>query len=167
MARILVGRESNGGFVNVERTTSMFVSMFVARCAAIKILVFGLLVAMAASSAAACPSEIEAASTVEVVTLSDDGERLTTVWVTCVDGELFIRTSRKSAWGTEAEQEPQVQLIVGDSRLDFVAEFVSLDVDRASVTESFREKYGMSDVFATWIRGRDPRIMRLKVASKD
>lgn len=123
--------------------------------------------ALASPSSAACSDALATASTVKVMTASDDGERSTTVWVTCVDGDVFIRTSSKSKWGTRVERNPRLNLVVGTSRLEFDAKFVSTEPERARVTEAFREKYGLGDVMATWIRGRDPRIMRLEAISRD
>jgi hypothetical protein len=99
--------------------------------------------------------------TVYVLTTDEDGEtRETKIWMSVVDGTPYIRTSRRSHWGDNVERNPEIALRVEGIEYPLHAEFVDEADERARIVGIFEEKYGSNPVL-NWIRGDDPRIMRL------
>jgi hypothetical protein len=99
--------------------------------------------------------------TVTVVTTDDGGEvRETTIWLLVLDDVGYIRTSRSTRWGDNVERNPDIALRVGGVDYPLRASFVEDDAERARIVAGFEAKYGSNPVL-NWIRGDDPRIMRL------
>jgi hypothetical protein len=99
--------------------------------------------------------------TVKVVTTDEDGdERTTTIWLLVQDGNGYIRTSKRSTWGDNVERNPEIALRVDDTDHPFRAVFITDAAEREAIVAGFDAKYG-HNVIIDWIRGDDPRIMRL------
>ncbi|MEM7409773.1 MAG: DUF2255 family protein [Myxococcota bacterium] len=117
-----------------------------------------------AESAAAPPpdwADVAAVEEIEVLTHDEDGAlRETTIWLAVVDGEGFVRTGG-SSWGQNLERDPTLVLRIEGEEFPLRAEFIEDESLRERVTETFREKYGFSDVLITPIRGSNPMIMRM------
>jgi hypothetical protein len=99
--------------------------------------------------------------TVHVVTTDEDGDvRETKIWVLVLDDVGYIRTSRSTRWGDNVERDPDIALRVAGADYPLRASFVEEDAERARIVAGFEAKYGSNPVL-NWIRGDDPRIMRL------
>jgi hypothetical protein len=99
--------------------------------------------------------------TVHVLTTDADGDaRETKIWLAVVDGTPYFRTSRGSRWGDNVEREPEIALRVDETEFPLRARFVEAADERARIVAAFEAKYGSNPVL-NWIRGDDPRIMRL------
>jgi ABC-type glycerol-3-phosphate transport system substrate-binding protein len=99
--------------------------------------------------------------TVAVVTTDEDGdERETTIWVRVVDGQGYIRTSLRSAWGDNTERNPDIAIRVGPLDHRVRAALVTDDSEKQRIAAAFEEKYG-NNFIIDWIRG-DPRIFHLE-----
>lgn len=99
--------------------------------------------------------------TVYVLTADEDGDvRETKIWLSVVDGTPYIRTSRSSRWGDNIERDPEIALRVGDDEYPLRARFIEAEDERARIVGAFEAKYGSNPIL-NWIRGDDPRIMRL------
>jgi hypothetical protein len=124
-------------------------------------LLLALSLALPAAAAAPDWNAVAGVETVEVVTTDEDGSpRETTVWLAVVDGAGYVRTGSTS-WGDNLVRNPELVLRIGAEEYPLRVEFVEDDGLRASVSETFREKYGFSDSAISWIRGDRPKIMRL------
>ena len=122
---------------------------------------FGWLAAGAAGAAEPDWPGLAEAKTVYVLTTDEDGDaRETKIWMSVVDGTPYIRTSRSSRWGDNVERNPEIALRVGETLYPLHAQFIDEADERARIVAAFEEKYG-SNPFLNWIRGDDPRIMRL------
>ncbi len=98
---------------------------------------------------------------IEVITEDEDGEaRETTIWLAVVDGQGFIRTGG-SSWGKNVQRNPDVVLRIEGTEYPLRAEFIEDEGLRERVTDTFRAKYGWSDVLISPIRGSDPSIMHM------
>jgi hypothetical protein len=101
------------------------------------------------------------AETVYVLTTDEDGDtRETKIWMRVIDGTPYIRTSRNSHWGDNVERQPEIALRVEEDEYPLRAQFIEGDDERARIVAAFEEKYGSNPIL-NWIRGDDPRIMRL------
>jgi hypothetical protein len=100
--------------------------------------------------------------TLYVLTTDADGDaRDTKIWLLVLDGTGYIRTSRRSTWGTNVERNPNIGVRIDDSDYPVRATFITENAERARIVTGFGEKYG-NNPFIDWIRGDDPRIMRLE-----
>jgi hypothetical protein len=100
--------------------------------------------------------------TIYVLTTDDDGEtRETKIWIAVLDGTPYIRTSRNTSWGDNVERDSDIGIRVEDTDYPVRATFITEDEDRARIVAGFEEKYGSNPIL-NWIRGDDPRIMRLE-----
>lgn len=107
-------------------------------------------------------SRMADAETVYVLTRDEDGDvRETKIWMSVVDGTPYIRTSRSSRWGDNIERNPEIVLRVENREYPLLARFVEEADERARIVAAFEEKYGSNPIL-NWIRGEDPRIMRLE-----
>jgi len=95
---------------------------------------------------------------VEFGTKSD--AKPTIIWIAESGGALYIRTSRRSAWGNAVERSGLLSLTPPG---DFTATRITDAAIMDSVNAAFREKYGFSDIMAGLLRalGGGPRIFRL------
>jgi hypothetical protein len=101
------------------------------------------------------------AETVHVFTTDEDGDmRSTKIWMVVDDGTPYVRTSRSTRWGDNVERNPEVALRVGEMEYPLRASFVEDAAERARIVGIFEAKYGSNPIL-NWIRGDDPRIMRL------
>jgi len=94
------------------------------------------------------------------VTAAEAGAKPTTIWIVESGGALYIRTSRRSAWGNAVERSGALSLTPpGDFAATRITDAATMD----SVNAAFREKYGFSDIMAGLLRalGGGPRIFRL------
>jgi hypothetical protein len=127
-------------------------------------LLFSAFTCLAAGSTAAAESDWTAmadAETVHVLTTDEDGgTRATKIWLSVVDGTPYIRTSRSSRWGDNVERNAAIALRVDGSEYPLQAHFIEAEDERARIVATFEEKYGSNPIL-NWIRGEDPRIMRL------
>ena len=99
--------------------------------------------------------------TVTVVTTDEDGDaRETTIWVLVLDDVGYIRTSRSTTWGGNVERDPDIALRFGGADHPLRATFIEDEAERARIVAGFEAKYGSNPIL-NWIRGDDPRIMRL------
>jgi len=99
--------------------------------------------------------------TVYVVTTDEDGDlRKTKIWMTVIDATPYIRTSRNSTWGANAERAPEVSIIVAENEYPLQAHLIEDVSERERIVAVFEEKYGSNPIM-NWIRGDNPRIMRL------
>jgi len=99
---------------------------------------------------------------IHVLTLDEDGSsRETKIWLTVLDGQGYIRTSRSTTWGGNVEREPEIALRIEETEYPLRASFVTDEALREQVVASFRAKYGWTDGFLNFMRGSNPRIMRL------
>jgi hypothetical protein len=99
--------------------------------------------------------------TVYVLTTDEDGDaRDTKIWLLVLDGVGYVRTSQGTTWGANAERNPEIGIRIGESDYDFRAAFVTEPAERARIVEGFEAKYGSNPIL-NWIRGDDPRIIRL------
>jgi hypothetical protein len=106
-------------------------------------------------------SAMAAAKTVYVLTGDEDGDtRETKIWMSVIDGTPYIRTSRRSNWGDNVERNPEIALRVDATEYPLHAQFIDEEDERARIVAVFEEKYGSNPIL-NWIRGDDPRIMRL------
>jgi hypothetical protein len=100
--------------------------------------------------------------TVYVITTDEDGDvRETKIWLLVLDDVGYIRTSRGTRWGDNVERNPDIALRVADADYPLRATFVEEDAERARIVAGFEAKYGSNPIL-NWIRGDDPRIMRLE-----
>lgn len=105
---------------------------------------------------------VAAVKEVKVLSSNEDGSaRETTVWLAVVDGQGYIRTSRSTTWGGNVERQPEISLRIEGTEYPLRAVFVSDAALRERVIAAFREKYGWIDGAMNFIRGSNPRIMRL------
>ncbi len=116
------------------------------------ITVAGLLLALPAGAADWSGwSDLE---TIEVTTVQEDGsEMVTTIWITVLEGTAYVRTSESSAWGNAVEKAETFGLRGGDEDRTVRATAINNDATRASVEDSFRQKYGFSDAMIGIFRG--------------
>jgi hypothetical protein len=123
------------------------------------------LLALAASPALAAAPDwgaVAGVKEVKVLSTNEDGSpRETTVWLVVVDGQGYIRTSRSTRWGGNVERQPDISLRIEGTEYPLRAVFVTDAALRERVIAAFREKYGWIDGAMNFIRGSDPRIMRL------
>jgi hypothetical protein len=123
-----------------------------------------LLVLAAAPALAAAPdwSAVAGVGEVQVLSADEDGSaRETTVWLAVVDGQGYIRTSRSTHWGDNVERQPDISLRIEGVEYPLRAVFITDPALRARVVAAFREKYGWIDGAMNFVRGSNPRIMRL------
>jgi len=100
--------------------------------------------------------------TIHVLTHDADGDaRETTIWLLVLDGEGYIRTSRKTTWGDNVERDPEIAIRIGDAEYPVRAHFIEDPDERVRIVAGFDAKYGSSWLF-DFIRGDDPRIMRIE-----
>jgi len=122
--------------------------------------------AAAAATAADTDTDVDwaavaGAETVRVLTADEDGdERVTTIWLLVQDGNGYIRTSRRSSWGDNVERNPAIGLRIDARDYELRAVFIEDEAVREKIVAGFEEKYGSNPIL-NWIRGDDPRIMRL------
>ena len=122
------------------------------------------LVMLAGPANAAAPDWAAVADVeeVQVLTTNEDGSpRETTIWLAVLDGQGYIRTSRSTTWGGNAERQPDIALRIEGSEYPLRVSFMTDEALREQVVKAFREKYGWFDGFANIMRGSSPRIMRL------
>ena len=96
----------------------------------------------------------EAASAVEIVVVTKDQDervRETTVWVAVLDGSAFVRTSG-TPWGRNVDRDPHMVLKIGSADYPASAERVQDEVLVARVQAAFRQKYGLADRAARFVR---------------
>ncbi len=99
---------------------------------------------------------------VVAVTVDDDGEaRETTIWLSVVDGDAYIRTSRSTRWGRNLVRDPSMVLRVAEVDYPVRVSFIEDEASRDRIIEAFRAKYGCFDGLMQIFRGSDPHIMRL------
>lgn len=99
--------------------------------------------------------------TVYVLTTDEDGDaRETKIWLLVQDGNGYIRTSKSTTWGGNAERDPEIGLRIDDTDYPFRAVFITDPAERTKIIGGFEEKYGSNPIL-DWIRGDDPRIIRL------
>lgn len=99
--------------------------------------------------------------TVYVITADEDGDvRETKIWLLVLDDVGYIRTSRSTRWGDNVERNPDIALRVNGSDHPLRATFIEDEAERARIVAGFEAKYGSNPIL-NWIRGDDPRIMRL------
>jgi hypothetical protein len=132
------------------------------RVRALPLLLLAALLAAPAVAAAPDWAAVAEEETVYVVTSDEDGDRRETkIWVLVLDGVGYIRTSRSTRWGDNVERDPDIALRVDDADYPLRATFIEDPADRARIVAGFEEKYGSNPIL-NWIRGDDPRIMRLE-----
>lgn len=118
---------------------------------------------LGASAAADAPdwNAVRDVQTVEIATADEDGStRETTIWLAVVDGQGYIRTGN-THWEGNIERNADVVLRINGVDYPLRVEFVSEDVLRGRIEETFRAKYGFSDAFVAIFRSGEPKIMRL------
>ncbi len=99
---------------------------------------------------------------VRVLTTDEDGDaRATKIWLLVLDGQGYIRTSRRSTWGDNVERNPDIGLRIEGADYPVRATFIVDEVERARIVAGFEVKYGSNPIL-NFIRGEDPRIMRLE-----
>lgn len=99
--------------------------------------------------------------TVTVITKDEDGDvRETTIWLLVLDDVGYIRTSRSSRWGGNVQRDPALALRIDGAEYPMRATFIEDEAERARIVAGFEAKYGSNPIL-NWIRGDDPRIMRL------
>ena len=99
---------------------------------------------------------------VHVLTTDGDGDaRATKIWLLVLDGQGYIRTSRRSTWGDNVEHNPDIGLRIEGTDFPVRATFIIDEVERARIVAGFEEKYGSNPIM-NFIRGDDPPIMRLE-----
>jgi hypothetical protein len=88
-------------------------------------------------------SEIVAAREVEIETRADGRRYRTIIWVVTVGDDVFVRSVRGDAgkWYQRAVANPEVALLLGDQRANFVAIGVADDDSVERVSAGFRDKY--------------------------
>jgi len=121
------------------------------------------LVSAGSAAAADSPdwSAVADEETVYVITTDEDGEvRETKIWLLVLDDVGYIRTSRSTRWGDNVEREAAIALRVDGTDYPLRAVFVEDEAERARIVAGFEAKYGSNPIL-NWIRGDDPRIMRL------
>ena len=97
-----------------------------------------------------------------VITHDEAGDaRETTIWLTVVDGQGFIRTG-DTRWGENIRRNPSdVVLRIEGTEYPLRAEFIENDKLRERVTEAFHAKYGWTDSLVHLTRGGRPNIMHM------
>jgi hypothetical protein len=119
----------------------------------------------AATNAAAADidwSAVADVDTVHVLTTDEDGDaRATKIWLVVLDGDGYIRTSRRTTWGKNVARDPDIALRIGDVEYPVHATFIVDEAERARIVAAFEEKYGSNPIL-NFIRGEDPPIMRLE-----
>jgi hypothetical protein len=107
-------------------------------------------------------SAVADADTIHVLTNDEDGDaRATKIWLLVLDGQGYIRTSRRSTWGGNVERNPDIGLRIEDTDHLVRATFIVDAVERARIVAGFEVKYGSNPIL-NFFRGDDPRIMRLE-----
>jgi hypothetical protein len=127
-------------------------------------LVVAAFVWLVASSASAAPPDWPAlaeSETVLVLTSDEDGEaRETKIWMVVIDGTPYIRTSQSTRWGDNVERNRDIALRIDGTDYPVQAVFIEDGAERERIVAVFEEKYGSNPIL-NWIRGDNPRIMRL------
>ncbi len=99
--------------------------------------------------------------TVHVMTMDAGGDvGQTKIWLLVLDDVGYIRTSRTTRWGDNVERNPEISLRVNGTDYPLRATFIEDPTQRARLVAGFEEKYGSNPIL-NWIRGDNPRIMRL------
>lgn len=126
------------------------------------LLVLGLCTPLVAQAAGPDWDAVAAVEEVDVLTTNEDGSpRDTVIWLAVLDGQGYIRTSQSTTWGGNVERQPDIALRIEEQEYPLRASFVSDEALREKIVATFREKYGWTDGMLNFMRGSDPRIMRL------
>jgi hypothetical protein len=128
------------------------------------LLVLALALCAPLSAQAAGPdwNAVAAVEEVDVLTTNEDGSaRDTVIWLAVLDGQGYIRTSRSTTWGGNVERQPDIALRIEEQEYPLRAGFVTDEALREQIVATFREKYGWTDGAMNFMRGSNPRIMRL------
>lgn len=124
--------------------------------------VFALLATTSAFAEVPNWGDVSAVETVTVTTETEEGEpHETTIWLVMVDGNGYIRTSKRSGWGKNVRRNPLITLRVEGTDFPVSVTFVEDEDEYDRVKARFREKYGFEDAFIGILRGANPPIMRL------
>jgi hypothetical protein len=100
-------------------------------------------------------------STIEIITLDEDGSpRETKIWIVVLDELGYVRTN-DSKWLANIRRDPAVQLRTRDVASDFVAEEVDDPVVYDRVEQAFKEKYGFAQKFMSAFRMSRPTVLRI------
>lgn len=120
--------------------------------------------ALAASAAAAesAWAPFADADVVRIVTLDADGdERDKPVWIVFVDGAPYVRTN-DSRWLANIRRGSPVALRLDAAERPVSAEEVADGEAAARVEEAFKEKYGFVQRVMSFLRIREPTVLRLR-----
>jgi hypothetical protein len=135
----------------MSRTSSLLFVLALALCAP-----------LGAQAAGPDWSAVAEVDEVDVLTADEDGgARDTVIWLAVLDGQGYIRTSRSTTWGGNVERQPEIALRIEGQEYALQASFVTDDALREQIVAAFRTKYGWTDGFLNFVRGSNPRIMRL------
>ena len=121
-----------------------------------------LLIAAGTAAADGAWAPFAEAEVVRIVTVDADGdERDTPVWIVLVDGSPYVRTN-DSRWLANIRRGSPVALRLDEAERPVVAEEVS-DADvTARVEEAFKAKYGFVQRVMSFLRIREPTVLRLR-----
>jgi hypothetical protein len=100
-------------------------------------------------------------STVEIITLDEDGSpRETRIWIVVVDEFGFIRTN-DSKWLGNIRRDPAIRLRTRDVTADFAAEEIDDPAVYDRVEQAFKEKYGWMQKVMSAFRMSRPTVLRI------
>lgn len=100
-------------------------------------------------------------STIEIITVDEDGTtRETKIWIVVLGERGFIRTN-ESRWLANIKRDPTVLLRTRGVESEFMAQIVSNDRVYDAVEEAFRQKYGFVQRLMSAFRMSRPTVMRL------
>jgi len=100
-------------------------------------------------------------STVEIITVDEDGSRReTTIWIVVVDGAGFVRTN-DSRWLANIRRDPNVELRSRGVESPFTAEIADDPETFDRVEAAFKAKYGWLQRVMSAFRTTRPTVLRV------
>lgn len=100
-------------------------------------------------------------STIEIITLDEDGEgRETKIWIVVIDEAGFIRTN-DSRWLANIRRGSAVRLRVRDVETPVAVEIVDDTATYDRVEQAFKDKYGPMQRIMSAFRMSRPTVMRI------
>jgi len=100
-------------------------------------------------------------STIEIITLDEDGSRRETkIWIVVLGGEGFIRTN-DSKWLANIRRDPAVHLRTRGVEVAVTAEITDDPAIYGRVEQAFKDKYGLMQKMMSAIRMSRPTVLRV------
>ncbi|MBW2290855.1 MAG: DUF2255 family protein [Deltaproteobacteria bacterium] len=106
-------------------------------------------------------------STIEIITLDEDGEgRETKIWIVVLDETGFIRTN-DSRWLANIRRGSAVRLRVREVETPVAVEIVDDTAIYDRVEQAFKDKYGLMQRVMSAFRTSRPTVMRITTGAAE